>query len=117
MVRRTFWMLVGAGIGVWMVLKVQAAAARLTPNGALDEARRRLRHAGNDLTAALAEGRRAKQATEAELRQQARSRPAIDAAARRARPGPSAPEVDQPGESDHAGRQAVLPSEEQRVRR
>jgi hypothetical protein len=73
-------MVVGAGIGVWMVLKVQEAAAKLTPSGALDEARRRVRHVGNDLTAALAEGKRAKRATEAELRQQARTRPAIDVA-------------------------------------
>lgn len=78
MIRRTFWMVVGAGIGVWMVLKLQAAAEKLTPNGALDMARRRMRHAGNDLSAALAEGKRAKRATEADLRQQARSRPAID---------------------------------------
>ena len=78
MIRRSFWMVVGAGIGVWLVLKVQAAASKLTPSGALDEARRRVRHVGNDLSAALAEGKRAKRATEAELRQQARTRPAID---------------------------------------
>ena len=101
-------MLVGAGIGVWMVLKVQEAAARLTPGGALDEARRRMRHVQNDLRAALAEGRRAKQATEADLRQQARSRPAIDAAARTALPAP---------EADLGGLRPVTAAEEQRLRR
>ncbi len=82
MVRRTFWMLVGAGLGAWMVLKVQQAASRLTPAGAAGTLRRQVRHLGNDLSAAVAEGRRAKQATEHELRQVARSRPAIDAGAR-----------------------------------
>lgn len=86
MVRRTFWMVVGAGLGVWMVLKLQAAAEKMTPTGALQVARRRVRHVGNDLRAALDEGRRVKQATEADLRQQARSRPAIEAAARTALP-------------------------------
>ena len=82
MVRRGFWMVVGAVLGVWMVAKAQRATARLTPAGALDAARRRARHLGHDLSAALAEGRRAKRDTEVELRQAARSRPAIDAAAR-----------------------------------
>ena len=82
MVRRGFWMVVGAVLGVWMVAKVQRAAARLTPSGAVQVLRRQARHLGNDLAAALAEGRRAKRATEVELRHTARSRPAIDAAAR-----------------------------------
>jgi len=81
MVRRSFWMVVGAVLGVWMVAKVQHAAASLTPKGAAEVAQRRLRHLRNDVTAALAEGRRAKQATELDLRQAARSRPAIDVAA------------------------------------
>ncbi len=82
MVRRTFWMVVGAVLGVWMVAKVQRAAASLTPSGAAEAAQRRVRHLRNDVFAALAEGRRAKRATEGELRQVARSRPAIDASAR-----------------------------------
>lgn len=82
MVRRGFWMVVGAAMGVWMVAKVQRAAARLTPGGALEEAQRRVRHLANDVTASLDAGRRAKQAAEVDLRQQAWSRPAIDAAAR-----------------------------------
>lgn len=81
MVRRTFWMLVGVALGAWMVLKVQEAASRLTPSGAVEAAQRQVRHLRNDLSAALAEGRRAKQATEAELRQAARPRPAIDVSA------------------------------------
>lgn len=81
MVRRSFWMVVGAVLGVWLVAKVQRAAASLTPKGAAEVAQRRLRHLRNDLSAALAEGRRAKQATEVELRQAARPRPAIDVAA------------------------------------
>jgi len=82
MVRRTFWMLVGAGLGAWMVVKVQQAASRLTPAGAAESARRHVRHLRNDVTAALEEGRRAKRDTEQDLRQAARSRPAIDTAAR-----------------------------------
>ena len=81
MIRRGFWLTVGVVTGVWMVLKVQRAAARLTPSGALDEARRQARHLGNDLAAALAEGRRAKRITEAELRQAPRARAPIDVAA------------------------------------
>lgn len=86
MVRRTFWMLVGAVLGVWMVTKVQRAASRLTPSGAVEAAGRHVRHLRNDVSAALAEGCRAKRATEAELRQAARSRPAIDVAARQGLP-------------------------------
>jgi hypothetical protein len=81
-VRRGFWMLVGAGLGMWAVLKAQEAASRLTPGGAVEAAQRRARHLRNDIGAALAEGRRAKRDTEAELRQAARSRPAIDVTAR-----------------------------------
>lgn len=93
MVRRTFWMLVGAGLGAWMVVKVQRAAARLTPSGALTAASRHVRHLRNDVAAALDEGRRAKRATEQELRQTARSRPAIDIASRPALSSQLAPEA------------------------
>jgi len=86
MLRRGFWMAVGAATGVWMVLRVQRAASRLTPSGAAEEARRHVRHLRTDLAAALAEGRRAKQATEAELRQAPRARRAIDVPA-----GPALP--------------------------
>lgn len=82
MVRRSFWMVIGAVMGVWMVAKAQRAAARLTPGGAIEEAQRRARHLVNDLTASFDAGRRAKQATELDLRQQARTRPPLDAAAR-----------------------------------
>ena len=81
MVRRGFWLAMGAATGVWMVLKAQRAADRLTPSGAVDEARRHVRHLRADVAAAVAEGRRAKRATEAELRQLPRARPAIDVAA------------------------------------
>ncbi len=82
MVRRTFWLLVGAGMGAWMVVKVQRAASRLTPAGAVEAVQRQVRHLRSDVGAALVEGRRAKQATEQELRMQAEARPAIDVAAR-----------------------------------
>jgi hypothetical protein len=84
--RRTFWLLVGAGIGAWMVVRAQQAAARLTPAGAVEAAQRQIRHLRNDVAAALAEGRRAKRATEQELRQQAQARPAIDVTARTSLP-------------------------------
>ncbi len=86
MVRRTFWMVVGAVLGAWMVVKVQRAASHLTPSGALAAAQRRARHLGHDVTAALADGRRTKRATEAGLREMARSRPAIDASGSNGRP-------------------------------
>ena len=95
MVRRTFWMLVGAGIGAWMVVRAQQAVARLTPSGAAEAARRSARHLRNDLAAALDEGRRAKRATEQDLRQAARARPAIDVAARQAI-APASPAEDPP---------------------
>ena len=82
MARRSFWMVVGAVMGVWMVARAQRAAARLTPGGAVEEAQRRTRHLVNDLAASFDAGRRAKQARELDLRQQPRTRPTIDAAAR-----------------------------------
>jgi len=88
MVRRGFWLVVGAATGVWMVLKVQRAAARLTPSGAAEEARRHVRHLRSDLAAALAEGRRTKRSVEAELRQAPRARPAIDVTAAPGLPPP-----------------------------
>lgn len=75
-------MLVGAGMGAWLLLKAQRAAASVTPMGAAEMLERRLRHLGNDLAVALAEGRRTKQETEWELRQTVRTRPAIDAEVR-----------------------------------
>ena len=95
MVRRTFWLLVGAGIGAWMVIRVQQAVARLTPRGAADAARRSARHLRNDVAAALDEGRRTKRATEQELRQAARSRPAIDVPVRQAL-APASPDEEKP---------------------
>jgi hypothetical protein len=86
-------MLVGAGLGAWMVVKVQRAVARLTPAGAVAAAGRHVRHLRSDVSAALDEGRRAKRATEQELRQAARSRPAIDITARPALTSPPAPEA------------------------
>jgi len=78
MVRRAFWMLIGAGLGVWIVLRMQRAAARLTPRGVVEDVQRQVRHLRNDLAAALADGRRAKRAAEVDLRQAARVRPVID---------------------------------------
>ena len=95
MVRRTFWMLVGAGIGAWMVVRVQQAVARLTPSGAVEAARRHARHLRNDLAAALDEGRRTKRATEQELRQAARTRAAIDVEARHSL-APAPPDEERP---------------------
>ena len=96
MFRRGFWLLVGAATGAWMVLKVQRAAVRLTPSGAAAQARRHVRHLTADVSAALAEGRRAKRATEAELRAAPRVRPAIDVAAGPALPAPRAAEQGRP---------------------
>ena len=96
MFRRGFWLAVGAATGVWMVLKVQRAAARLTPSGAAEQARRHVRHLRADVGAALAEGRRAKRDTEAELRQAPRARPAIDVAAGPALPAARPAEQGQP---------------------
>ena len=92
MLRRGFWMAAGAVTGIWMVLKVQRAAARLTPSGAAQQARSHARHLRNDVAAALAEGRRAKRATESELRQASRLRPAIDVAVASALPAARPPE-------------------------
>lgn len=91
MVRRSWWLAVGAGLGIWAVLKVQQTTARLTPSGVVDGVVRHARHLGADLTAALAEGQRAKRLTEAELRRvvPARSTPAssmIDVVEHRGRP-------------------------------
>jgi len=72
-------MLVGAAIGIWAATKVQRAASRLTPGGAVEAVQRQVGHLANDVAAALAEGRRVRQATELDLRQQVR-RPAIDVA-------------------------------------
>jgi len=93
MLRRGFWLTVGVGLGVWGVLKVQQAAARLTPSGALDSAVGHLRHLGLDAAAALDAGRRAKRATETELRKTVPIRVAIDVVAHPALPAPGADEV------------------------
>lgn len=90
--RRSFWMAVGAVLGVWVVGKAQRAASRCTPSGAAAAAQRHVRHLANDVQAAWAEGKRTKQATEVELRQMARSRPAIDVASRAGLPAAEAAE-------------------------
>jgi len=91
MLPRAFWMAVGAATGAWMFSKIQRAASRLTPSGAAQQASRAVRHLGTDISAALAEGRRIKRSTEAELGRAPRARPAIDVAGRAglpsARPG------------------------------
>jgi hypothetical protein len=86
MLRRGFWLAVGAGVGVWAVLKVQQTTARLTPSGVVDGAVRHVRHLGNDLAAALAEGQRTKRLTEAELRQAVPARSPIDVVEHRGLP-------------------------------
>ena len=91
MLRRGWWLGVGAGLGIWAVLKVQQTTALLTPSGVMDGVARHVRHLGLDLSAALAEGRRAKRLTEAELRRAvpARTVPAssmIDVVEHRGRP-------------------------------
>lgn len=91
MLRRGWWLAGGAGLGIWAVLKVQQTTARLTPSGVVDSVVLHVRHLGNDLTAALAEGQRAKRLTEAELRRAvpARAVPAssmIDVVEHRGRP-------------------------------
>jgi len=86
MLRRGFWLAVGAGVVVWAVLKVQQATARPTPSGMVDGGVRQVRHLGNDLAAALAEGRRTKRLTEAELRQAVPVHSAIDVVEHRGLP-------------------------------
>jgi len=86
MLRRCFWLAVGAGVGVWAVLKVQQTTAQLTPSGVVDGAVRHLSHLGNDLATALAEGQRTKRLTEAELRQAVPARSAIDVVEHRGLP-------------------------------
>lgn len=80
--KRVLWMLVG-GLGVWLALNAKRGAGQVAPTGATDAALR-LR---NDLAVALAEGRRAKMATEQDLRQAAWARPPIDAGVRAAGQG------------------------------
>jgi len=102
--RRGFWLVVGAGLGVWAVLKVQRATDRLTPSGVVDGAARQVRHLGDDLGAALAEGRRTKRLTEAQLRQAVPARPAIDVPARQAIEVPARPGLGLPDEVGRARR-------------
>lgn len=80
MFRRVVWMSMGAAAGVWAVLRMQRAASRLTPSSAADEVWRQVRHLSDDIVAAVAAGRVVKRSTEADLRQMARARSAIEVA-------------------------------------
>lgn len=68
MLRRTAWLLLGAAAGAWAVLRVQRAAARLTPSGAAGDLRRWVRHLHSDVAAALEEGARTQRRVEAGIR-------------------------------------------------
>ena len=72
MLRRLFWLLVGACIGVgasfWIMRFVRETVARYTPERMSADLTDALKGLGDDLRAALAEGREAMREREAELR-------------------------------------------------
>jgi hypothetical protein len=70
--RRAFFMLIGLGagvtLGIWAVRKVEETSRRLRPDALAAAAGERAGSLGARLRAALAEGRAAAEAKEAELR-------------------------------------------------
>ena len=72
MVRRLFWLLMGAGFGFgmsfWLMRFVRETAARYTPERVSSDLADALRGLGTDMRAAVAEGREAMHDREAELR-------------------------------------------------
>jgi hypothetical protein len=72
MAHRARWMaaglLIGAGGSVWVERKVRSVASRYSPAGLAGSTTARARGLGADVRAAIAEGRDAMRAREAELR-------------------------------------------------
>ena len=72
MLRRLFWLLVGAGFGFgvsfWLVRFIRQTVERYTPERVSADLAGALRQFGGDLRAAVAEGREAMREREAELR-------------------------------------------------
>lgn len=72
MLRRLFWLLVGVAVGVgtsfWIMRFIRETAARYTPERVSDDLADAVRGFGDDVRAAVAEGREAMREREAELR-------------------------------------------------
>ena len=72
MFKRTFFGMVGLGagvaLGIWTVRRVDAARARMTPQGMADTANQTAQGLRQRFDVAVAEGRSAAAAKEAELR-------------------------------------------------
>jgi hypothetical protein len=70
--KRLFWLLIGAGFGFgmsfWVVRTVRATIERYTPERVSGDLAAAIREFGQDLRAAVAEGRTAMQERETELR-------------------------------------------------
>lgn len=83
MFRRLFWLLVGAGFGFgvsfWLMRFMKQTVARYSPERVSDDLASAVRSFGQDLRAAVAEGRMAMHEREEELRAAAetRSRPLV----------------------------------------
>lgn len=72
MFRRLFWLVIGAGFGFgvsfWLMRFVRETAARYTPERVSSDLADAVRGFGQDLRAAVAEGREAMREREEELR-------------------------------------------------
>ncbi|HEX4869072.1 MAG TPA: hypothetical protein VFV32_15775 [Acidimicrobiales bacterium] len=78
MFKRLFWLMVGAGFGFgvsfWLMRFVRETAARYAPERVSADLTSALKGLGEDLRAAVAEGRQAMREREAELRADAAPR-------------------------------------------
>jgi hypothetical protein len=76
--RRLFWLMVGAGFGFgvsfWLMRFVRQTIERYSPERVSDDLAGALRQFGQDLRAAVAEGRDAMREREAELRAEVEGR-------------------------------------------
>lgn len=79
MLKRLFWLVVGAGFGFgmafWVTRFVRATVERYSPENLSVELAKALRGLGEDLRAAVSEGREAMRQREAELRERVESAP------------------------------------------
>lgn len=78
MVRRLLWLAIGAGFGFgvsfWLMRFVRQTIERYSPERVSDDLAAAIRGFGQDLRAAVAEGREAMREREAELRAELRHR-------------------------------------------
>ena len=78
MFKRLFWLIIGAGFGFgvsfWLMRFVRETVARYTPERVSSDIAGALRQLGQDVRAAVAEGREAMREREAELRAQLENR-------------------------------------------